>query len=79
MKQLRILTFALALGMAVFSPARFGVPIPEVGQPAHAYAPCDYGYWVMQDAWDVYIRVGGFLAYQDFLAALQDYHHCMAG
>lgn len=52
--------------------------VSDVGD-AQAYAPCDHEYWIMQDAWAVYIQVGGAWAFLDFLAALQDYHHCMAG
>ena len=91
-KHLRILTFALALGMVVSSPAQYGIPIPEVGTPAYAYAPCviqlqaviEAQYWVdywfaeMQvPPWDFTTYLYYNSALADLSAALADYNHCV--
>ena len=92
MKTLRNVLFALALGSIAVSPTQFGVPIPEVGAPAHAYAPCvielqaviEAQYWVdfwfeeMQvPPWDFVKWLNFNSALADLAAALDDYDHCM--
>ena len=42
MKYLRSLSLAIALSVLILGPSRpFGVPVPTVGEPAHAYFGID--------------------------------------
>lgn len=79
MKYLRHIAFALVLGFAAVPSQPFGVSVAGIGEPAHAYAPCDYylgqvgSAQASVDYWNLYVSNsprgghGLYMLYQAYL------------
>ena len=76
-KVLAPLVFVTVFALAGSPSAPLATAVPTVGGDAHAYAPCEYLFWQVQEAMIVYVHDPSYVNLGAVVQAARDYFdHC---